>query len=157
MQYVASDPLFVRSRHRTVFYFGEGEDKEAKRLADLERAAKRTGFTRDAAVFNGEIENCNVVVILPNVRANDRKKIEGAYRGDLIAARGSDRWHGGEIKSLHAPTEKPTVVIIPDSAVVTGPKADPEHVSLKMAETNVPHVVPQAPRRGRPPKVRAPE
>lgn len=153
-----NEPLAIRKMHKTVFYYGEGEDAEARRLATLERAAKRVGFTRDASAFNGEIENCNVVVILPNVRGNDRKKIEGAYRGDLIAARGSDRWQGGEIKSLHAPEEKPTEVIVPDNAIVSGPKADPEQVNLKMAETNVPYVPPQPPPprpRGRPRKVPA--
>jgi hypothetical protein len=53
------------------------------------------------------------VVILPNVRAHDRAKIEGAYGGDLIKVRGSDKWLGGEIRSLGS--DKPAAVIIPET------------------------------------------
>jgi hypothetical protein len=118
-----NQPMAFAKKHKTVFYYGEGEGAEAKRLP------------RDASAFDGQIENCNAVVILPNVRAHDRAKIEGAYGGDLIKVRGSDKWLGGEIRSLGS--DKPAAVIIPEPLTVHGPKANPEEVSLRMAETNL--------------------
>lgn len=150
MQINVTEPVAIH-KMKTVFYYGDGESEEAKRLAAVERAEKRVGLTRDASAFDGQIENCNKVVILPNVRPNDRKKIEGAYGGDLIVARGSDKWAGGEINVMGGPHAK-TSVVLPDSTVVTGPKANPEEVSLAMAEANTVKIPVQEPRRrGRPP------
>jgi hypothetical protein len=34
-----NQPMAFAKKHKTVFYYGEGEGVEAKRLADMERAA----------------------------------------------------------------------------------------------------------------------
>lgn len=113
----------------TVFYYGEGDAKGATRLANAERAGHDIAITRDASVFDGEIEQCTEVVILPGVPTHARKKIEGAYGGDLIKLRGSSKWYGGEIRTEgHGPDAK-TSVVIPEHGVIHAPKADPEQVS----------------------------
>jgi hypothetical protein len=146
-----NQPMAFAKKHKTVFYYGEGEGVEAKRLADMERIGGNVGLPRDASAFDGQIENCNAVVILPNVRAHDRAKIEGAYGGDLIKVRGSDKWLGGEIRSLGS--DKPAAVIIPEPLTVHGPKANPEEVSLRMAETNLRSNVAPARKPGRPRRI----
>lgn len=63
----------------TVFYYGEGEGEEAKRLAAVAREGQNIARTMDAAVFDGLLERCSEVVILPGVAGHQRRKIEAAY------------------------------------------------------------------------------
>lgn len=145
-----------------VFYYGEGEGEEAKRLAISERTSHQAAIVRDAAAFDGEIEQCTEVVVLPNVPEHQRKKIQMAYRGDLVTLRGSSKWYGGEIKTGPNDPDAQTDVIVPDTTTVHGPKRDPEEVSRAVRpDSNLTTTVtpadslghePRPVRRGRPPK-----
>lgn len=140
----------------TTFYYGEGDSDEAVRLAQVERAGHNAARIVDAGAFDGEIEQCSEVVILTNVKDDDRKKIEAAYSGTLIKLRGSPKWYGGEVKTEDAGPGAHTSVVIPDSQIVSGPKANPEDVSPAAANP-APAVLPHEPRRrGRPRKIVAP-
>lgn len=64
---------------RTIFYYVH-DVKAATAMAQKERVKRNVGFTRDASVFvPADAESCEFVVIMPDVPAHYRKRLEEAY------------------------------------------------------------------------------
>ena len=89
---------------RIVFYWStQGDYVIAKRLAEEARKTHgKTGMTRDANVFAGDVELCDRVVLLPSVRDAQADRIITAYRYAKVQIQRSDE--GAAPVSVFDPT-----------------------------------------------------
>lgn len=73
----------------TTIFFYATEGKEAAALAYAERKEFRAGYSRDATTFDGEMEPCTRVIIMPSVNKFHRANITAAY-GDRVGSMGGE-------------------------------------------------------------------
>lgn len=81
--YLAHDKPRDAMKHTTIIFYQDESAALGTEMAKQARIAGRNAVTRDASSYDGAREDAHMVVVLPNVKAHFRKRIEMGY-GKLV-------------------------------------------------------------------------